>query len=297
MFGANDPHSLPGVYAGTEQLEHKLLIDIGRHPRCTDPHTDLRSGQLCRLHSFHGGEIPGKRIFLFGRQRCLQRLQHTQLFAHIAGQKFLSSDIGICRQIKLHRTDLLRCKTATDIPVNDPGKLLHQLVLTFTGQLRHKAEIHLRFFGERYRQRLRCRIHLRDRLMRANGALGEHIRLAGEIAFVVQHLQRAQQRIAAVIRKGKVVATGVKPPVFFDIGIVQPVQLLLLAPDDLIGMVLRLVLDELTGAVPQGDHAAHSVLGGQRQFDRLHAAVNAEIQLAVYAGKAVITHIWVGGNG
>ncbi len=100
--------------------------------------------------------------------------------------------------------------------------------------------------------------------MRANGALGEHIRLAGEIAFVVQHLQRAQQRIAAVIRKGKVVAAGVKPPVFFDIGIVQPVQLLLLAPDNLIGMVLRLVLDELTGAVPQGDHAAHrfSVVSG-----------------------------------
>ena len=226
----------------------------------------------------------------------MQRLQHTQLFAHIAGQKFFGGDIRVGRKVKLRRADLLRGKTASDIPVNDPGKLLHQLVLAFTGQLRHKTEIHLRFFGERYRQRLRCRIHPRDRLMRANGALGEHIRLAGEIAFVVQHLQRAQQRIAAVIRKGKVVAAGVKPPVFFDIGIVQPVQLLLLAPDDLIGMVLRLVLDELTGAVPQGDHAAHSVLGGQRQLDRLHAAVDAEIQLAVYAGKAVITHIRVGGD-
>ena len=38
-----------------------------------------------------------------------------------------------------------------------------------------------------------------------------------------------------------------------------------------------------------------------RQYcGRLHAertSAYAEIQLAVYAGKAVITHIWVGGNG
>ena len=32
VFGANDPHFLPGIYAGAEQLEHKLLINLGGHP-------------------------------------------------------------------------------------------------------------------------------------------------------------------------------------------------------------------------------------------------------------------------
>jgi len=122
-----------------------------------------------------------------------------QLFPHIAGQKFLSGDIGVCRQIKLRRTDLLRRKTAADIPVDDPGQLPDQFLLAFSGAFRHKAEIDLRFFGKRYCQGFGGGVHRGHRLMGLNGPLGEHIRLACKIALVIQHLQRAQQGIAAVV--------------------------------------------------------------------------------------------------
>ena len=220
-----------------------------------------------------------------------------QLFPHIAGQKFLSGDIGVCRQIKLRRTDLLRRKTAADILVDDPGQLLHQFLLAFSGAFRHKGEIDLRFFRKRYRQRLRSRVHLRHRHIGPDGPFGEHIRLACKIALVIQHLQRAQQGIAAVVRKGQMVATGAEPPIFFHIGVIQTAKFFLLPPNDLVRVVFHLIGDELAGAVPQRHHTPHPVLGGERQIDRLHAAVDTEIQLAVHRGKAVIPYIGVGGDG
>ena len=227
----------------------------------------------------------------------MQGLHHLQLFPHVAGQKFLGGDIGVDRKVKLRRGNFLRRKTAADIPVNDPGQLLYQFLLAFSGAFRHKGEIDLRFFRKRYRQRLRSRVHLRHRHIGPDGPLGEHIRLAGKIALVIQHLQRAQQGIAAVVRKGQMIATGAEPPVFPHIGIIQTAKFFLFLPNDLVRMIFHLIGDELAGAVPQRHHAPDPVLGGERQIDRLHAAVDAEIQLAVHRGKAVIPYIRVGGDG
>lgn len=51
--------------------------------------------------------------------------------------------------------------------------------------------------------------------MGADRALGEHIRLAFEVAFLVQYLQRTQQAIAGVLAKGQAVTPAGKQAVFF----------------------------------------------------------------------------------
>ena len=53
--------------------------------------------------------------------------------------------------------------------------------------------------------------------MRADGALGEHIRLAFEIALLVQHLQRTQQEVAGILAKGQTVAPAGQETIFLRV--------------------------------------------------------------------------------
>ena len=53
----------------------------------------------------------------------------------------------------------------------------------------------------RYRQRFTWRIHAGDGALRANGALGEHRRLALELPLLVQIFQRTQQIVGGILLK------------------------------------------------------------------------------------------------
>ena len=72
---------------------------------------------------------------------------------------------------------------------NNTVQLVDQFVLTFAGELCHIVHIHTGFLRDGQCQRLRCRIHRGHDLMRLDGALGENIRLALQIAILIQNLQ------------------------------------------------------------------------------------------------------------
>ena len=68
-------------------------------------------------------------------------------------------------------------------------KISNQLFLRFSGELCHVWQIHLRLFRDGYRQRFNSRVHMLHGVLLANGAFGEHVRLALQIAVVIQDFQ------------------------------------------------------------------------------------------------------------
>ena len=85
-----------------------------------------------------------------------------------------------------------------------------------------------------------------------DSALGEHICLAFQPAVLVQHLQGAEQVIAAVIGKGQPVCPVIDKAVLGRKGIIEPVQLGHLFPD--VGIRrggVHLQVDELLHTVTQ----------------------------------------------
>lgn len=63
--------------------------------------------------------------------------------------------------------------------------------------------------------------------MRLDGALGENICLALQIAILVQYFQRTEQIVGAIVREREAVGAGVEQTVFVGKGIVEPVEFLL----------------------------------------------------------------------
>ena len=133
--------------------------------------------------------------------------------------------------------------------------------------------------------------------MGPDGPLGEHIRLAFQVAFFVQLLQRTEQEIRAVIGKGQGIGAGVDKPVFCGVAVVQPVQLGLGRLNRGIGdKTVHLLSDELLHTVPQLDHAFDALAGGGVQVWLYHDAVFAVVHFSIHNGVGVIFHIRVGGN-
>ncbi len=79
--------------------------------------------------------------------------------------------------------------------------------------------------------------------------------------------------------------------------VVEAVELFLLRFYRIVLGVLQLEVDELPGAVPNGDHALDALHWRLAQRHRRHAGILAEIELAVIKGVTEIAHGRVGGNG
>ena len=67
-----------------------------------------------------------------------------------------------------------------------------QFVAGLAGQLRHIRHINTGSFGNRHSQSFTCGIHSVHRLVGLDGALSEHIRLALQLAVLVNDFQRAE---------------------------------------------------------------------------------------------------------
>ena len=88
--------------------------------------------------------------------------------------------------------------------------------------------------------------------MGTDGAFGEHIRFALEVALLVQHFQRTQQKIAGVITESQTVSPAAQQAIFLGLVIVKIVQIALLSLNILVRITLGLVINELTHTVPPG---------------------------------------------
>ena len=132
--------------------------------------------------------------------------------------------------------------------------------------------------------------------MGTDGALGEHIRLAFEIALLVQYLQRTQQEIAGILPKGKAVATAGQQAVFLRVLVVEGIELRLLLLNILIGIALSLVVNESAYTIPEGNHATDAVLRRHGNLNGIHAAVFPEVYLTIDDGITEIAHIGISGD-
>ena len=99
--------------------------------------------------------------------------------------------------------------------------------------------------------------------MGLNGPLGEHIRLAFQPAILVQHFQRTEQVIAAVIGKGQPVRPVIDKAEFCGEAVIEPVQLRHLFPDSGIRHSgVHFQVDEPLHTVPQLHQPLDAGFGG-----------------------------------
>ena len=146
---------------------------------------------------------------------------------------------------------------------DDTPQLVRQFLAGFAGELFHISHVHAGFLRDGDRQRLAGRVHGGDGLMGFDSALGEHIRLAFQPAVLVQHFQRTEQVIAAVIGKGQPVCPVVDKAIFSGEIVIAAVQFGHLRPD--VGIRrggVHLQVDELLHTVPQPHQPFDAGLGG-----------------------------------
>ena len=125
--------------------------------------------------------------------------------------------------------------------------------------------------------------------------LGEDVRLALQVAVVVQHLQGAQQVVGVVPAEGQAVAPAVDQPVARREAVVKGVQPPLVAVQG--GVRLHLRRDQLLEAVPEPDHALDAGPCRGVELGADHDGVLAEPDLAVHDGVGKVLHGGVGGDG
>ena len=195
------------------------------------------------------------------------------------------------------KRNILLAFCGVDIPEDNPCQLRFQFFLRLIRQLRHEGHIHPCFFCNGYCEGFAGGIYGGNGNMGTDGALGEHIRLALEVALLVQHFQRTQQEITGVIAKGQTVAPAAQQAVFLGVVIVEVIQIALLPLNVHVGIPLGLVVNELTHTVPEVDHATDAVFCGNRYLHGIHAAVFPEVHLAIDDGVTEVSHIGIGRNG
>ena len=86
-----------------------------------------------------------------------------------------------------------------------------------------------------------------------DGALGEHIRFADEVTFIIQNFQGCKQTVGAVCAERRGIGSGIDKAVLLGELIVEIVQLGLLGGDKGFREVLCLILDQLTNTIPDSN--------------------------------------------
>ena len=99
-----------------------------------------------------------------------------------------------------------------------------QFVAGLASQLRHIRHIHAGFLRDGDGKGFTGGIHGVHRLVGLDGALGEHIRLAFQLAVLVNDFQRAEQIVAGIIGKGQSVRPVIDKAIFCREAVIEPVQ-------------------------------------------------------------------------
>ena len=123
-----------------------------------------------------------------------------------------------------------------------------------------------------------------------DGALGEHIGFSFKVSLTVQHLQGREEVVGIVGIEDRFVGPGVDEAILGDEGIIEGVELLLLALDFRIGVVLRLVLNELAHTVTETDEALNAALCCYGGIHGAHDAVLTVVYLSVHHCEAKVSH-------
>ena len=261
------------------------------NPGRANADADFRRGEVLGLHLLQLLHVDRELGVILRYEAGL-----GQLPAHIAGQVFVRRLPALC-PVRAVRVQVEGA--GGGVLENDALQISHDLrnFLRPAHQTGHVLQVHPGLLPDGHRQGLHCRIHAGDNAAVLDGALGEHIRLALQIAVLIQHLQRTQQGIGGILFKGQLVAQAVQQAVFLGELVVEPVELCLLRVHFIVPGILQLEVDKFPGTVPKGDHALDALGGGLAQFHPCHAGIFAEIEPALMQRVAEIAHGGVGGYG
>ena len=268
---------------GAEQFKHELLNDFRRQPCCAQPYGNLTCRQVNRLHRLKSTDILS--VILGVELRT--PLCPTELFTDIAGEIFICG--------KILRLAVLFAYVH-GVEEDHTLQILKQLLLGFTGELRHIWHVDSRFFRKGQSIGLGSRVNRLHRYLLLDGSFGEHICLAEEVALIVQHLQRGKQAVGAVGIESRIVGSCADKPIFFAEIIIEAIEFFLLCLDIGIGIVLRLVLNQRPDTITDGNHAFDAAFGSCGNIHGVHAAVFTVIDFTVHHREAEIAHIRVSGN-
>ena len=258
---------IPPCTAGRVQRLKDELPDILRIQPCgTQPHGDLTGGQVHGLHllqCLHIGKVLRLR-FRFCPHLC-------QLPPHIAGQVLVGGQVFLAVLFPVIR-----------VQKDNALQVREQTILVLAGELPHIRHIYAGLLPDGQGQRFHRRVHPLGRPVTADGALGEQVGFPLQAALLVQHLQRTQQEVGAILVKGDGVAARINKPIVMGKAVIEVVQLCLLLAYHAIRIVLCLILQQRPHTVPQPDHTSNAALGGLGYLHRIHAAVLAVIELVIH---------------
>ena len=204
--------------------------------------------------------------------------------AHIAGKIFIN---GIVARFAIRIL-------FQGIGKDNSLQILNQGFLVLAGQLLHISKVDARALTDTQRQCLTGCFHALGRAGGADGALGEHIRLADEIALAVEVFQGTQQKIPAVIPHIQRRAAAVDESKLSVVVVVLAVEFGLQLCDDFIRHIFQLGLDQFPRGVPQFDQQTHTRRRGSTKGNLAHNGVLAVVKFAVTDTKAEIAHIGFG---
>ena len=166
------------------------------------------------------------------------------------------------------------------------------------GQRGHEPQIHAGPLRNGDCQGFTGGIHRGDYPVGLDGAFGEHIRLALEIAIIVHDFQSAQEEIGGIVGECQLVAPAVDKPILFREAVIAPVQFCLFILNGGIrdGFV-HLEVDQLMDAGAECQHTLDTLLGSGIQIGSDHDAVFPEINLPIHKGIGEVLHIRVSREG
>ena len=276
-FRELDLNGTAQVIRGFKGFLHELLDIVGINPCRTQTHINFRRIQvlrLCLLQSFH---IDVKRRIMLCRHFC-----NTQLASHITGKVLIGSLPTFFGGIRTHR-----------VFEDNPSQFGLNDIVFFrsTQQLCHERQIDLATLTDGDCQRFGRSIYTRHSAFRLDGSLGEHIRLAFQIAVLVHIFQRTQEVVRGIVRESLSVGTVIDKPMLCGKGIVGIIEFCLLLRNHLIREVLKLIFNQLIDDTTQFHHAHDTVFCFLIQFHMAHDGVFTEVHFTVHHGIGEVLYI------
>ena len=176
------------IVGNLECFCHKLLDNFWSKPCCAQPHINFRCFKIFRLCFFQCSDVNCKLRVSFGG-----KLSHAQLCPNIAGQVF------VCHSPTCFRVG----RVCAGVFENHAGQFAGDaLIVTGSAeQFCHIGQVHPATLSDGNCKGFRGSVHAGDGAFWADGAFGEHRRLALEPPLLVQIFQRTQQIVRRILLK------------------------------------------------------------------------------------------------
>ena len=282
VFGVLHSNVTPQTLGSIEKLVHELLDVFWAYPCRAQSHVNIPRFNSLGLGFFERRHVDGEDLRFTSRSVLGER----QFLPNVAGEVLVG---GLIEAAPL---GVLFLGTRED----GAFQLLDNLLPLHAGEFGHVVEVYPRPLGEGDGEGLGGGIDGLRRGVAPDGALGEDVGLAFEFAVLVQNLQGAEQGIRAVLLEKSRVCPAVDKSITGGEAVVGLREFRLALPDNLVGTVLKLNVDEGPDALFQLQKPPHLLLLGLRQLHFVHFEVFAEIDPSVYLGKTPLPNAGVGGE-